>query len=345
MMRAAIKTLMILFALATATRAADEPAATQPSTPPRTGEFQIAFTQRSPLSDHRKLAARLSMRETAIGPDYDLATQPFEVYVPPDYDPATPQGIIVFLSIEPVASTPVVLHPNFDKDHFIFIVARNGHLAVGEQTGLALDAVYNLKKLYTIDERRVFLMGLGRITQISLCTCDVFDGDLYIWYVGYLRNIPRVTHGTTGASFPPPPPSLLSLAKTRVQIVGYEPDALADPTRNLYDGAMVKDGFQHVYKIALPSMELDPATFEQMRAWLESAPSAVVARSAGEPGTRPATEPAAGEPSRLLALAKSYMSAGRADLAKEKLQLLVEKYPSDPAADQARQLLSQINGP
>ena len=45
---------------------------------------------------------------------------------------------------------------------------------------------------------------------------------------------------------------------------------------------------------------------------------------------------------RMLNAAKSYISAGRSDLARTKLQAIVDQFPGDPAAAEAKNLLGQI---
>ncbi len=93
--------------------------ASQPSRPPRCGEFHTTFTERSPLSTPKEIAHRFTSR---IGADYDLSKDKFAIYVPKDYDPATPCGLLVFLCYKHSPETAPTLHEIFDKDHLIFAV-------------------------------------------------------------------------------------------------------------------------------------------------------------------------------------------------------------------------------
>src|SRR5208282_2248674 len=153
--------------------------AAEPSTQPaaQTGAFEIAFTNRSPMSARAKLVDRLAEKD--IGPEYDLSHQPFVVYVPADYSGDKPLGVVVFMSKDGPTQTPITLQPVLDKRHLIFIMAKTSNLSLGEETGLAIDAVYNLKSRYAIDDRRVFLMGSGWIEDAALAVPDIFAGDVW----------------------------------------------------------------------------------------------------------------------------------------------------------------------
>ena len=136
-----------------------------PSTQPaiQTGELDLAFTERSPLSTQEEIARRLKANPDK---DYDLSTLPFKAYVPTNYDPTVRHGLIVYLGYKDTVSSPPLWHPPLEKYHVIFIspVCHTGdHYApsvpLSQTFGLTLDAVYNCKKKYNIDDHRVYLMS------------------------------------------------------------------------------------------------------------------------------------------------------------------------------------------
>src|SRR5579872_3339224 len=75
---------------------ADAPPATQPAASVQTGEVNLTFTERSPLSKTEELARRLYLKPADVKEDYDLSKLPFKAYIPTNYDPAVPQGLFVY---------------------------------------------------------------------------------------------------------------------------------------------------------------------------------------------------------------------------------------------------------
>ena len=284
------------------------------------------------MSARAKLIDRLAEKD--IGSEYDLSQQPFAVYVPADYSSDKPLGVVVYMSNDGAAQTPTTLQPVLDKRHLIFIMAKTSNLSLGEETGLAIDAVYNLKSRYAIDDRRVFLMGSGWIEDVALAVPDIFAGDVWIWNTGYWHNIPINRTEYCKAIGHPPSDRMLALAKHRPHVFGFETDNYNDGIRSLIPGVMTRDGFEHMFKaviagddISYPNLKAE--WFQNMLDMLESvslAPSKSSTRPV-DPGVAAAT---------LLNLAKAYLDAGKPDMARQKLDQLIRKYPNDPSADKAR---------
>jgi hypothetical protein len=127
-----------------------------------------------------------------------------------------------------------------------------------------------------------------------------------------------------------------------VQILGWPAeDKTPDVNRWRAEVAssMRSDGFENVISAPVGHDQiLEADWFRQTLQQLESVESHPVT-------THPSpAAPPPDEPTRLLHLAQAYMSAGATDRAREKLNLLIQKYPDDPAAATARELLSQLNG-
>lgn len=315
-------------------------AAAEPSTQPvaQTGAFEITFTNRSPQSAREKLLGRFG--DPGIGPDYDLSHQPFLVYVPADFSSDKPLGIVVYTTADGATQTPETLQPVLDKRHLIFIIAKSSQLSVGAEAGLSIDAVYNLKARYPIDDRRVFLMGTSWIEYVGLATPDIFAGDVWIWNTFYWRSFPINRTQIYAAMGGPPSDRMLELAKHRPHVFGFETDNYNDGIRSLIPGVMTHDGFEHMFKAVIAADDisypnLKPQWFGNMLDMLES-----VTLAPSKSTTRP-TDPGIAATS-LFNLAQAYQAAGRTDLAREKLELLIQKYPNDPAAAKAKDLLSQM---
>jgi FimV-like protein len=105
-------------------------------------------------------------------------------------------------------------------------------------------------------------------------------------------------------------------------------------------GTMRSDGFEHVLVAPVGHDQiLRPEWFRQTLVQLHSVKSTpALAHGAA---TKAAT---ADEPQRLLNLAQAYISSGAKELARTKLNQIVEKYPNDPAAKKARQLIDELYG-
>jgi hypothetical protein len=344
-----------------------------PATAPadaKIGEIELTFTQRSPLSTRKELARRLSVKEAELGADYDLATRPFKAYVPPSYSPAVPHGVFVYLGYKDSVEWPVPWEPVLDKAHLIFIMPECHHgdqypnqVPLWQVMGLAFDAVENVKRLYNVDTRRVYLMSFHEGSlQMSLGAADVFTGMLCVFDDTYFRKIAPRGYGPRLAKFLPPPGPLLQQAKRRPIALLHSTFEPHMSPRDVLD-AMTSDGFNVMSQLAgtedVHYPNLKPEWFEQnVLPFLDktalSAPEAhaVVAPAPPKVAAAPATNPAgapspagpAGNPEaeRLLRLAKLYVQNGQPNLARPKLETILSAYPKDPSAVVAKQLLDQL---
>jgi len=116
---------------------------------------------------------------------------------------------------------------------------------------------------------------------------------------------------------------------------------------------MRRDDFSHLMMTGLspiddlhfPNLKAD--WFEQqVLPFLDKASETVkIANSALNPpstqSAAPVVEVSAAQ--HLLAMARLYIGNGQTELARGKLQQIIDNYPTDPAADTAKQLLSQMN--
>jgi len=316
----------------------DSSPATQPDQ--KTGAFAITFTDRSPLSERSKLWDRLADKD--VGPEYNLQNQPFMIYVPNDFSQDKPLGLVVYMSYDPARQTPATLQPIFDNRRLIFIVAEKGNLSLLEETGLSIDAVYNLKRRYPIDDKRAFLMGSGWIEDAGMATPDIFAGDVWIWNTGYWRNVPVGHNQYYQGIGHPPSPEMLTLAKRRPHVFGFETDNYNDGVRSLIPGAMTHDGFDHMLTAIIAGDDvsypnLKPEWFEKMLDMLEPIS---LAQAKAKAATRASAKADASQ--SLLNLAQAYMTAGKTDLAMQKLETLIQEYPTEPAAEKAKALLQQL---
>lgn len=332
--------------------------------PPKTGEIALNFTQRSPLSSRKEIARRLGLKESVLGPDYDLSTYTFRAYVPPNYDPSTPHGLFVFLgSHHPWQQYPAQWEPLFDKSHMIFITL-DWHDAMTpiDLMGLGFDAVENLKHLYNIDPHRLYDMwaNSGPILM-PVASADVYTGMILCGNWRYWRQINLSANSYHPADFAPPPGEFVQKAKLHGVVlisitVNSEGPTLAK--------ALEQDGFSHVLHINVTSGDLtfpnyavgwitDPVLpFLDKYAQPTHAPPAAQATGAVQAtGAAPAAAPSAASPAgnaqaqHLLTMAKLFIANGNPEKARSNLQAILSEYPHDPAAVPAKKLLDTLPEP
>ena len=314
-------------------------ATTEPTTlPAKTGAFDVTFTQRSPDSDYAKLVQRIGLSKDTLGPDYALAQEPFTAYVPQNYDGKTPVGIIVgiFQDGSPDIYEPV--RPVLDEKHLIMIDTVKDHRPLLNAVGLCFDAIFNLRRDYSVDPSRIYFIGLGKTEEpIGWSTGDLFMGDVYIWWVGYNRPI----FGNAPLFAVNPPPDVMRFAKPHMQILAppADPSKNAIWWRNTIADTMRNDGFDNVVVAPVGHDDiLQPDWFRQTLATLESIKSKPPIAKQATTETSPPDEAA-----QLLRIAQAYISGGLPDRARDKLNQLIDKYPNSAAAAKARELLDQLN--
>jgi hypothetical protein len=360
---ASVLAAIVCFALTEVARTDASPS-TQPTTQIQTGEVDLTFTQRSPLSTPSEIARRLKLKPASLGADYDLSKQPYKAYIPTNYDPATPHGLFVYLGYKDTVSSPPLWRPILEKYHLIFIspVCHTGdHYApsvpLSQTFGLALDAVYNCKKQYNIDDHRIYLMSWNNDSaRMSFASSDVFTGFIDTLELGYIRRLYASNNSYYETAYMPPPEDLMSLAKTHpfFMIDDGTPNNVA--VTKLVVAAMQRDDFNQIMRASLSLG--DDVHFPNMKAeWFEqqalpfldkaAAKIEITKSDSSSPTTNPAASPSAApavNPAQhLLEMAQLYIRNGQTDLAQKKLQQIIDTYPNDPAAQKAKQLLGQMN--
>jgi hypothetical protein len=154
------------------------------------GQLRLAFEEHSPLSDlpevHRRLhdgdgTPPLSDQQLANG-RFELKSFPLDVLVPTSYKPDGTWGLFVWVG---VAQPPPQWVGVLTRRKVILVESRAGKSKVHSiYVRLPLDYVHNLKKLYTLDERRVYVGGFsagGHIAQWCQTKFpDVFGGVMLV---------------------------------------------------------------------------------------------------------------------------------------------------------------------
>jgi FimV-like protein len=321
------------------------------------GPYEATFTERSPLSAVSELTKRLG--KEGMETDYDLGKTSFWVCVPENYDPAKKYGLLVLDNYKQSIEPPTPVLPQFAELNLIFVTPRMQGAAGAERCGLLLDAVYNLKKQYSVDAGRVYLVACDTEycgERLALSFPDVFTGAMFLEQYRYFQKLKSANGGFYEAKLPPPDPRHFTLAKAR-------PIVLASRTDDEYIALMYKafqKEFKSVKKITLtmeqyhyPNYMTDwiPQVIKffdehQTQAPVAGAEQVKEPAAAAAPATAPtaAAKPAADPAPGLLSLAKSYIASGKFEQARSRLNTIIEKHAESPAAKEAKTLLDEIKG-
>ena len=139
----------------------------------RTGEMIIS------ASPGEIMEADAMSFNSIIGKD---AIIEWEVYVPEDYDPTNPPGIMVFAGAPQNERAPFGWMSVMKDKNLIWVAARkSGNAATFVQKELlALMSVPLIEKKYKIDAKRVYISGVGRVSSVvTMDNPDIFNGAIF----------------------------------------------------------------------------------------------------------------------------------------------------------------------
>jgi len=338
-------------------------------TPNASEVLRLTFTERSPYGEPNVVLSRMeynrqSTNVTAF--EYDLAGLSFEVVVPRGYRPDVPHGLFVWMGVTDV---PPAWREVLSRHKLILVVAntRKGHVAI---YGQALDAVHNLKRLYSIDEGRIYASGFSAGGQMATMMVrgfpEVFRGGLFLMG-GYFYHSRETENGqrepTIEGSFPSwkgPLDEIKRTARLVMMKAGNDTQWTAAEGRSDYQ-ALSLDGFTHVTYLEVPGLGHAPPN----AGWFEKGVAALdSAESLTPPVTGPTTDPnpspgQIAQAQRLLATAQCYIEhepprgvdksvqdrvrKSYRESARTYLKRLLDEYPMTPAAAQARELLPRAD--
>lgn len=233
-----------------------------PLTAHHTGAFDAVLPVRSPLSDADLWAKRFQFRGNLEDWGYDLATESFSFYVPPDYDPqGEPYGVLVWVSPFDNGTIPPEFRSVLAERHLIWIAPHNAgngrHLF--PRTGLALDAAQNAERFYNIDPDRVFVSGLsggGRVAaMLAVAWPDAFAGGFPIIGVTTYLDVPLESRpGQLVIRFAAPSSDLLERAKRQPLVIMTGSGDFNREECRLTAAAFQRDGFTDLHLLDIAGM-------------------------------------------------------------------------------------------
>ncbi len=227
--------------------------------PPKTGVFELSFTQRSPLSDLKTLTRRFKLVAKPGTPlaDYDLSQEHYLVYVPASYDPAKPLGLIVLANYKHSDEFPKAIMTELDAANVAMIIPKEYLDCWYQRAGVDLDAAFNMQKLYSIDPKRIYVFGGGDwpdkdgtetmvAGRIGLSFPEVFTGTFTVGFYAY-RPIRATNGGMYKPEMPHPEIAQFSMDRLRPFVWGMEADA--SESAKFFFPSYKADGFLHTKSI------------------------------------------------------------------------------------------------
>lgn len=107
----------------------------------------------------------------------------WEIYVPENYDPSIPAGVLVFAGAPTDVRPPVNWFSVLKDKNIIWVAARASRRAasIHQRTLLAMMSVPLIEQRYAIDKNRVYITGEARSTsRAALDYPEIFKGAIFM---------------------------------------------------------------------------------------------------------------------------------------------------------------------
>ncbi|MFT5467021.1 MAG: hypothetical protein ACI8UO_002124 [Verrucomicrobiales bacterium] len=225
---------------------------------PKPGEKGVVRFAESPpqsaIADQIKF--RLSASEDPG--EYDVTKEEFEVLVPANYDEDTPHGLFIWIGAGG-PGIPKEWEAVLAEKDIILIAARNSgnKRDIFDRVRMAIDANINMRSLYNIDGRRVYVSGHSGGSRVAsmlgVCWGDMFSGALCFMGVNFYTDLAAEDGKTYGLSYLPNE-EILALSKKfcRYALVTAEKDFNLPNTRAAFTAGFQKEGFEAVEIFEVP---------------------------------------------------------------------------------------------
>ena len=216
----------------------------------------------------------------------DPAAEEWDLFLPRDFDPKKPAGLIVYVSPAPNPDIPERYVELWNQHGLVVIGAYRSanEQPINRRAGLAVSAQLALRKHYAIDPRRVFVSGMsggGRMsTRLGLMAPQYFKGVLAFCGADYYKGYPvtqktalgkREWQGRNWTAIPDgQQPSAAAVVQSRIETRFVLLSGPEDTARNHEDweSAMKNDGFKTLL-VMEPGLGHDFCSVESYRRGLE----------------------------------------------------------------------------
>ena len=129
---------------------------------------EIQFTK-SPVQSSDPIRIRYRMMAAEQPPAYDVTQETFDVLLPKNFKANQPHGLFIWISAGDSPSIPNAWEPILAKHNLMFIGAKKSgnKRNIFDRIRMAIDANHNMRELYKIDGRRVYVSGFSGGSRVA----------------------------------------------------------------------------------------------------------------------------------------------------------------------------------
>lgn len=234
----------------------------------------IKFTESPPQSDAEQIQLRLHAVEEP--PDYDVSKETFEVLVPKNYNKNVPHGLLIWISPSPEPKISKEWEAVLAEKKIIFIGAKNSGNPrnLFDRARMAIDANVNMRELYNIDGRRVYVSGFSggaRVaSMVGVCYAEMFSGTACFMGVNFYQDILCPDNMVYRMNYVPDE-GVLAIAKKacRYALITSEKDPNHANTMGMLENGFKKEGFAAVQGFDVPGIGHTPPNAEWFKKVIE----------------------------------------------------------------------------
>jgi predicted esterase len=234
----------------------------------------IQFAQSPPQSEAEQVKLRFHSVEDP-GP-YDVSKETFEILVPKDYKPTVPHGLFIWISANNEPKISKEWEAVLAQKKLIFIGAKNSGnpRSIFDRFRMAVDANLNLRELYNVDGRRVYVSGFSggaRVaSMLGVAYGEMFSGAACFMGVNFYEN----TKAPDGKTYPLdyiPDDQVLELAKKfcRYAFITGSKDPNRPNTLGVLENGFKKEGFANAQVFDIPDQGHSPPAAEWLKKVLD----------------------------------------------------------------------------
>lgn len=232
-------------------------AQTLPPAEVKPGEWgTLTFAESVKMSDADQLKLRLHAAETPK--PFDVSKETYDVLVPKGYRKEHPHGLLLWISASAKVSVPKDWEKVLDEKKIILIGARNSGNPrdVFDRMRLAIDANHQMRQLYNIAPRRVWVSGFSggaRVaSMLGVCYADMFAGTICFMGVNFYEDTSFGKELYQARYLPDD--QLLAIAKRycRYALVTGTKDFNLNNTTAIFEQGFKKQGFSAVQMFNIP---------------------------------------------------------------------------------------------
>jgi len=233
----------------------------------------ISFKVSPQVSDNAQIKMRMHAAETP--PPYDVSMEKFDIIVPKKYKKGDPHGLFIWVSPSPAPSISPEWEAVLAEKKLIFVGAHNSgnNREVFARMRMAVDANDNMRELYDIDDKRVYVSGFSggaRVaSMLGVTYADMFTGAIAFMGVNFYTDIVSLDKTEVFEARYIPHEEIAALAKAegRYVLVTGEKDFNLKNTSAVFENGFKKEGFKAVELMNVPGQGHQPPKAE----WLKKA--------------------------------------------------------------------------